>query len=233
MKKFISGFVAGAILFGSIGVFAVGGQLIEINYGIKDIKINNVSQMPKQKPFTYNGTTFVPLRFIADKLGQPVKYDSAAQTIFIGKFDGEKEYLGSKKTHSDYEVKALSYEYSDGSKPIKDNLRNVHTQYLLLKYQPTMTEKPSGMFNFKLNKNYTKFYASIGFIEGFDGVDKPVRINIYADDKRIYAGEVERGELPADVNLDLTDVINLRIETSLDSEKASQVALFDAYLVQK
>ena len=231
-KKFITGFIAGAITFSSIGVFAAGGKAIEVFYSIKDIKIDNVSQMPKEKPFTYNGTTFVPLRFIADKLGQPIKYDTNTQTIFIGKFDGEKVYLGDGVKHSDDKTIALSYEYSNGSKTVKDKIKKEHSKYLLLKYEPTMTKKPSGQFIFDLNREYTKFSATIGFTEESGEIDNPIQVRIYADDKRIYAGQITRGKLPADVNLNVTDAVKLRIETDLDSEKPAEVGLFDAYLEQ-
>lgn len=232
-KKFITGFIAGAITFSSIGAFAASGKAIEVFYSIKDIKIDNVSQMPDQKPFTYNGTTFVPLRFIADKLEQPIKYDAKSQTIYIGKFDGEKVYLGDGKTHSDYDATALSFEYGSGSKTIKDNLKKEYSKYLLFKYEPTMTEKPSGKFVFDLNKNYTKFYATIGFTEDSGEIDKPIQVRIYADDKRIYANEIERGRLPADINLNITDTIKLRIETDLDSERMAKIGLFNAYFEHK
>lgn len=231
-KKFISGFVAGSLLFGSMGAYAAGGKLIEVFYSIKDIKIDNVSQMPSQKPFTYEGTTYVPLRFIADKLGQPIKYDSKEQAIYIGKFDGEKDFLGISQKHSDYETTALSFEYGDGTKAVKDNLRKDHSHYLLLKYEPTMTEKPSGTFVYDLNRNYTKFMATIGFTEKSGSIDKPIKVSIFADEKRLYAGVIERGKLPADINLDVTNAVKLRIETTFDSEKSAEIGLFDAYLEQ-
>lgn len=233
MRKFIAGFIIGAIMFSSIGAFAAGGKLIEVFYGIKDVKIDKVSQMPNQKPFTYNGTTYVPLRFISEKFGKPVKFDSKDQTIYIGEFDGEKVILGNDMEHSDYEATALTFEYGNGKKVIKDKLKNEYSQYLLLNYEPTMTKRPSAKFTFDLNKNYTKFFTTIGFTDDSGEIDKPIQVRIYADDKRIYAGQIERGELPADINLNITDVITLRIETDLDSEKSAKVGLFDAYFEQK
>lgn len=232
-KKFITGFIAGAITFSSIGAFAAGGKVIEVFYNIKDIKIDNISQKPTQQPFSYNGTTFVPLRFIADQLGQPVKFDSKSQTIYIGQFDGEKVYLGDGEKHSDHDTTALSFEYSNGSKSVKDKLNKEHSKYLLLKYEPTMKEKPSAKFTFDLNKNYTKFFTTIGFTKDSGEIDKPIQVRIYADDKRIYAGQIERGKLPADINLDITGTVTLRIETDLDSEKSAEVCLFDAYFEKK
>lgn len=82
--KFTLGFIAGAMVFGTIGVAAAAStKTIGVIFGIEDIKINNVSKMPKQEPFTYNGTTYVPLRYISDNLGAEVGWDAKTQIITI------------------------------------------------------------------------------------------------------------------------------------------------------
>ncbi|WP_017756555.1 stalk domain-containing protein [Calidifontibacillus oryziterrae] len=232
-SNLIKGLIIGIILFGTVGATSSNAELIDVNYGIKEIKIDKVSQMPNEKPFTYKGTTFVPLRFIAEKLGQPIKYDASTQTIFIGEFDGELIYFGNDIKHIEHKATALSSEYGDGVKKVTDNLGNEYINYLLFKYQPTMTERPSGEFVFNLNKNYTKFTANIGFTKGNDMIDSTIPVNIYADDKRVYAGVIERGELPAGIELDVKETIQLRIVTSFDSEKTSEVGLFNAQLISK
>ncbi len=232
-KKFITGFIAGAITFSSIGVFAAGGKVIEVFYSIKDIKIDNISQMPKQQPFTYNGTTFVPLRFIADKLGQPIKYDAETQTIFIGKFDGEKVYVGDGLQLANLKGTQFSAQTINETAKLKDVLENEYSKYILLDYKSTDVDKPSGEFEIPINHEYTKFNSTISFTENSNRPDKPIQFNIYADGKRIYAGTIEPGALPKDINLNIEDVRTLKFSTNTDSQKGVQLALFDAYLVKK
>jgi len=106
--KFTLGFVAGALVFGSMGVaVASSTKTIDVLFGVKDIKINNVSKMPEQAPFLYQGTTYVPLRYIAESLGSDVRWDISSQTVLINNkqsiclpdasFDVSK-YIGTWKT---------------------------------------------------------------------------------------------------------------------------------------
>lgn len=109
--RFTLGFVAGALVFGSVGVAAASSpKTIEVLFGVKDVKINNVSKMPEQAPFLYEGTTYVPLRYIAENLGSEVQWDEANQTVIIdskqavcepsGKFNIQ-QYVGSWRTEQE------------------------------------------------------------------------------------------------------------------------------------
>lgn len=85
VKPFIAGLVIGAISFGTIGAYgASNGMLIEIFHGVNNIVINGVSNMPSNKPFIYNGSTYVPLRYISENLGETVSWDRATRTVYIG-----------------------------------------------------------------------------------------------------------------------------------------------------
>jgi len=84
MKKMIFGFVLGAIIFSSATVYAgVTTNLLEVFYNVKDIKLNGSSKMPTQKPFISEGTTYVPLRYVSEALGQQVLWDDQSQTVNI------------------------------------------------------------------------------------------------------------------------------------------------------
>lgn len=233
MKKFVIGFITGSILFGSIGAFAASGKIIEVFYGIKDIKINNVSQMPADKPFTYNGTTFVPLRYIAEKLGQPVKWSPENQTIYIGKFDGETVYPGNGINFQGLKEENLEFELSYEKSSTKDVLGNSHNKYLLFKYQPTISGTPSGELTFPLNKKYNKFKATVSLTDKAKSIDKPININIYADEKRVYAGVIDSGKLPADIEVNLKDAMNMKISTTFESQKGAELGLFDAHFIKE
>lgn len=86
MKKFATGLLAGVILTSSITTFAAGGKMIEVFENVKKVVVDN-SYKPfnsNTKPFVYNGTTYVPLRFVADALGESVSWDGKTGTIYIG-----------------------------------------------------------------------------------------------------------------------------------------------------
>ncbi|WP_420817530.1 peptidylprolyl isomerase [Paenibacillus ginsengarvi] len=110
MKNKLQGLVMGLIV-GVLLSFTVaqasGGTPIEVY--VKDFifKINGVEKKPEQESFIYNGTTYVPIRFVSEALGLPVKYNGDTSTISIGQsyaaappmsIDTSKTYLAKVKT---------------------------------------------------------------------------------------------------------------------------------------
>jgi hypothetical protein len=88
VKKFVFGFILAAFIFSSYQVVASEkNQSVTISYNVNDIKIDHVSKMPQEEslnPFIYNGSTFVPLRYIAENLDKEVTWDDKTKTIHIG-----------------------------------------------------------------------------------------------------------------------------------------------------
>lgn len=86
MKKKIVAILAAVGLFSS-GVFA-GGTLQEISVSfdaVKKIVIFGQDKTPTEaKPFIYNGTTYVPLRYVSEQLKVPVSWDPASGTVYLG-----------------------------------------------------------------------------------------------------------------------------------------------------
>ena len=87
LKWFAIGLVA-LILMSSVLVFATSAAILNVEYGIKLLSdgkplILKDSVGANVDPFVYNGTTYVPLRFIANKLGRDVAWDSASNSVNI------------------------------------------------------------------------------------------------------------------------------------------------------
>lgn len=70
-------------------------QKMEVNYmGIK-LVVNGVEVTPTDaagtavEPFTSNGTTYLPVRAVANALGQAVEWDGETRTVYIGDVPGK------------------------------------------------------------------------------------------------------------------------------------------------
>jgi hypothetical protein len=87
-KQFLLGFIIASLLFSSITVFA---DLTEIKAYLSDIKIALNGRILELKdangnkvtPVVYNGTTYLPVRALANAFGKDVNYDSVANTVNI------------------------------------------------------------------------------------------------------------------------------------------------------
>lgn len=86
MFKKITAMLLVIALSAGIGYAAGTGKNITVYYDvIKKIIIDGADKTPTDvKPFIYEGTTYVPLRYISEQLGKPVFYDNATQSIYIG-----------------------------------------------------------------------------------------------------------------------------------------------------
>lgn len=228
-KNFISGFIIGSVIFGTIGVSAAGGNLLEVYYGIKDIQINQVSKMPSDtKPFMNNGRTYVPLRYIAENLGQPVNWDSKTQTIFIGKTATPNAYYPGKDiqymNYQSYRGANISNFGYEPANPQTDNLGNEYASFMTFQLYDA-----SGNWSyaeFPLNGQFKTFKAKGSLTQEYKS-EVPITLKVFVDDnKLIYQNTFNPGDMPKDINLDLTGAIKVKFHVSAND--TTELGLFDA-----
>jgi hypothetical protein len=88
MKKFLVGLIIGMMLMGA--VFADTQTIeafynnIKISIDGKAIELKNATGSPVE-PFIYNGTTYLPVRAIAEALGMEVKFNETTNTVELAK----------------------------------------------------------------------------------------------------------------------------------------------------
>ena len=83
VKGLIVGLTIGSVLSGT-AAFAAGNQ-IEVAFRQLTYMFDGVEKAPTEgKGFIYEGTTYVPLRFMSESLGKKVAWDEATSTIWVG-----------------------------------------------------------------------------------------------------------------------------------------------------
>lgn len=147
MKKFVSGLIIGSIITTSISALA-GGVWDKIDVLKNDINIMVNGKQIFADNFVYNDTTYLPLRVVAEELGQKVTYDKATNTAYIGEkpvgsvnnSDLEKGtipdplYIQKDKftyvTNDEFQLKL--FRVGDPSKPIADIKSELFVQSVAL-----------------------------------------------------------------------------------------------------
>lgn len=171
----------------------------EVQFG-KDTKGNQI------EPFIYNGTTYLPLRAVAEALGKQVQWDKNTNTAFLG--DGTVN-TGEVNVALTEIMKPFS---KDRAKVIaKDgDYKNVtlagkeyNNGILFDSYNGKQ-----GHANFNLEGKYTNLTGLLGADQ--EGVT--IKVDFIGDGNLIQSFDIVSGQLPVNVNLNVTGVRLLEIK---------------------
>lgn len=102
-RGFVAGFLAASVLMGGAAVAEeVVQRDIRVSYLPLRFVFDGVEKAPPQdqQGFTYNGRTYVPLRFLSEALGKEVDYDASTYSIFVGRRPeaAPAEWIGYKSS---------------------------------------------------------------------------------------------------------------------------------------
>ena len=84
MKKFISGLIIGIILMSSIVVFADIEEVVA-RFADFNLKLNNEKVELENKPLVVDGSSYLPVREIANLLNHDVDFNDKTNTILLDK----------------------------------------------------------------------------------------------------------------------------------------------------
>lgn len=191
MKEKLKGLLAGVI----IGVMITGGSVLAfgsttlydvITDGVK-IVVDGKKLNPKDangnevQPMIYNGTTYLPVRAVANALGKAVYWDGPNYTVYLGEMDGELEY----PTVYLKDMTNIAHGSDNGMYYSATATTNFDENYDDITYFYTNTESGTDGPEFLLNYKYSDFKGTFIIPKGsnFDG---KVYFKIIADDKTIY-----------------------------------------------
>lgn len=229
MKQRFQGIVAGFLLaiicMGTVVFAATGQQSIKVTYNNIRLIFDGMEKTPKDakgqviEPFQYNGTTFVPLRFIADAFGKDVSWDGTAATVTIGgKSTTWLDELGAYNSDSTW---GRSYTESIGEVSSNDReffnrglkFVQIATSDVLKKAGETETT----VNEYLLDGQYSQFLGSAFSTRENGGI--PSIIKIYGDNNLLYTSPGISAETkPVNISIDIKKVKVLRIEVSTKAD---------------
>jgi len=234
VKGFLAGVCSTAVIAASCTAFAatidveMGGIKVFWD-GVEKVLTNVKGE--KVEPIIYNGTTYVPVRAMANLMGKEVDWDQSTFSVFVGgkptaattpldKLDRSK--INSEGAYIQTGTKATF--------KLKD--KTIQCSNLLYGYNAYNT--------YVLDNNYSKLVAKAVMPYESIGSDLQNELIFYsvADDGTEYElayYEFEQTEQPIDIEVDLRGVTNLKIkwydeEASRDTY-IEEIALYDINLL--
>ena len=160
----------------------------------------------KIEPFIYNGTTYLPIRAVGEALGKQVQWDQNTKTAFLG--DGQVVTGEVNKALTEI-MKPFSKEKAEviAKDEYKTKLSLGGKEYNNGILFNSYTYK-KGHANFNLEGKYTNLTGLLGA----DQEGLTVKVDFIGDGKLLQSFDVVGGQLPVNVNLNVTGVRLLEIK---------------------
>ncbi len=210
MKKGLQGFIAGTlsgiILTSGIAIAANTTTLYDVmTNGIK-IFVDGQKINPRDadgnsvEPFIHNGTTYLPVRAVANALGKAVYWDGPNYTVYLGKAPYTLEY----PTVQLEDMTSIRNQIRKTDE-LTDNYGNT--------YDRAIINFASREFEYLLNMKYSKFKAILYVPEGTTNGRVEGYLSIKADGKTIYKSpNMTATSSPVNVDVNVTGYNDITIE---------------------
>lgn len=222
LKGFVVGVVLTSLVVGTIPTMAEkitkSAELLYNNIKVvidgkqadlKDAQGNTV------EPFIIDGTTYLPVRAVANALDKAVSWDGATQTVYLGKNEEIEQpsiwlkdletFTGTVETKSIDEIDFGGSDYN--------NILTSNTDDVFNNCWRTWSYGDKEFSTYLLGYKYSEFNGTIYLSKG--GKDTNgwySRYLIYGDDKLLYTSEdITSGSMTSDFSVNVSNVNVLKI----------------------
>lgn len=110
LKDMVCGAVVASMVLcsGTVAFAKVANTSIPVSFSNIKIIVDGKQLSTSKEPFTYNGTTYLPVRAVAEAVGKDVTWDGATKTVYIGERPQDTTPTTNNQTK---EVSAKEYYY--------------------------------------------------------------------------------------------------------------------------
>jgi len=238
MKKALKGYVAGVLstiflLAVATGVFAVAAsrtENISVTFNNIGLVVNGQRINPTDaqgnavEPFIWDGTTYLPVRALADALEQDVRWDGSTNTVYIGQEPSQAQTREIMLFDLPaVEIDNAAWFNTDGD--ARTNFIRLHSFGNLWSHS-TRDAQMNTRFNhvvYALDANpNARFSGTINSME-WDQMTKIYRI--FGDGRLLWTSPViHSGTAPLPFDIDVSGVGQLKIELELTIERTRNVS---------
>ena len=226
LQGLIAGIIIGVLMTGSVA-FAANRALDAYYNNIKIVidgtEINPTDASGKTvEPFIVNGTTYLPIRAIANALGKEVYWDGPNYTAYLGDMDGKLEHP-TLKMEDAIEIGGNSIKQDNA---IKDNYGNTYVTSISCRSYGTRT------WQTLLNMKYSRFKGTV-YVPNGTSTNSSQSFSIECDGKVVYQSpDITKTSEPIRLDIDINGCNDFKINLYQASSYAFYFYIGDAGFYQ-
>jgi len=199
------------VMTASVALASSGSKTIEVFYNNIKLVVDGVPVTMTAEPFIYEGTTYLPVRAVAEALGQDVQWDGQTQTVYIGKRP-EGNYL----TDTDPYHATTSYTVNPSNRA--EPLTIGGTKYAK-GLRVFVDNYSTDTLSWNLNGQYSSLTGLVGLDDSANRWGPNV-ITFEGDGKELGSVTLQPGDLAKPVSLEVKGVLQLRV--IIDNQRSTQ-----------
>lgn len=233
-RSFLMGMVTMLLIVSfAIPALAAYNQALTVTYNDIKIRVNGQYFTPKDvsgrvvEPFIYQGTTYLPIRGVAQAVGYTVNWDQATQTVDLSN-GGNGSYIPpttpsipSTPVSTNLVDFLKPYAYSDdwdfktypstGSESVAMGGNSYKNALEIEGYQYS-----NNFVSYNLGAGYTSLGGVLGIVDGtianMGNQKGPQTVNIYGDGTLLKSIELSLGGLPVNFSVNVSGISELKFE---------------------
>ncbi len=131
LKDMVFGAVVASMVLGSgtVAFAKVANMNIPVSFSNIKIIVDGKQLSTSKEPFTYNGTTYLPVRAVAEAVGKDVTWDGATKTVYLGEVPADTSTSKTKDgKNNDIEITGATLDYEYGLPKLYLDFKN-NTNY--------------------------------------------------------------------------------------------------------
>lgn len=248
MKKRLQGLIVGILLSFIVintAVYAATGEsTVKIVYNNIKVHVDGKEIVPKDgegkvvEPFIMDGTTYLPIRAVANAFGKDVIWDGATQSVYLGKKNQNKpdNYL-DRIQYSDYLTGYPANKFSIMNSKITDFTGTDHTNGLLFRINSSSyaiegdVDEANTKIVYPLNNQYKKLSGNVVVPKlASNRETSGVTVHFYGDGQLLHTAKSVTGSMPFNFNINISGVNSL--EVKIVSHDTYYIALTDLALYE-
>ena len=166
-------------------------------------------------PFAYEGTTYLPVRAVAQALNQPVSWDSSTKSVYIGVNPNGTALTDLRYARADNYV-----EVYDSSNPMQSALAGkIYSTGIY--FSADWTGGKIHGVDYNLDSKYERLTGDFGIDDKYKDRDTSCALIIIADEKEIYRSPQTKAGDVVSVDVDVKGVKKLIIAFELEKGKGA------------